>query len=63
MGYEYLINKFEPVDIIAIIVIIGAFVLMSVTNNEIVGTILTSICFYYFGKKGRAPKEDIKKEV
>ena len=44
--------KFEPVDFIAIIVIIGGLYLKLCGADGIVGTLLVSVVFYYFGKKG-----------
>ena len=42
---------FKPIDIIAIITIIGAFVLIAFGFNGTVGLILTTVVLAYFGKK------------
>lgn len=42
---------FKPADIIAIVVVIGAFILMFAGVNGIVGGILTTVVLAYFGKK------------
>ena len=44
-------KKMEPADLIACIVIIGGFALKFTGADGLVGALLTSICFYYFGKK------------
>lgn len=48
---QELINKFQPIDIIAILTLIGGFFLISLGANGLVGTILTTIILFYFGKK------------
>lgn len=47
-------EKWEPVDCIAVIVIIGGLILVGQGINGLVGTLLTSIVFFYFGKKDRS---------
>ena len=44
--------KFEPIDIISIIIIIGGLVLKFCGADGIVTFLLTSVVFYYYGKKG-----------
>lgn len=46
-----LLNKFQPLDIIAIITIIGGLFLKFSGADGVVGTILTVIVASYFGKK------------
>ena len=46
-------KKVEPQDIIAAIVIVGGFGLKLTGADGLVGSLLTAIVFYYFGKKGR----------
>ena len=46
-------KKITPADVIAVIVIIGGLGLKFAGADGVVGTLLASICFYYFGKKGR----------
>lgn len=55
-----LLKKFEPADIIAIIVIGGGLALKFTGADGLVGSLLTAIVFYYFGKKGfhDKPKTD-----
>ena len=48
-----LFKKTEPQDIIALVVIIGGFTLKFTGADGLVGSLLTAIVFYYFGKKGR----------
>lgn len=46
-----LLNKFQPIDIIAILTIAGGLSLKFSGANGVVGTILTVIVAFYFGKK------------
>ena len=46
-----MLYKFEPVDIIAVIIIIGAFLLMFFHRDGVVAATLAMIVGYYFGKK------------
>lgn len=46
-------KKIEPTDVIAAIVILGGLALKFTGADGLVGSLLTAICFYYFGKKGR----------
>lgn len=44
-------KEFEPRDFIAMILIIGGFVLVYKGIDMVVGTLLSAVAFYYFGKK------------
>jgi hypothetical protein len=44
-------NKFKPMDFIAVIIIIGGFLLLYMGKDGIVGSTLTLITGYYFGKR------------
>jgi len=46
-----LLKRFQPIDIIAIITIIGGLSLRAFGIDSLVGTILTAIVLFYFGKK------------
>ena len=50
---EKFFKKLQPADIIALVVIVGGLGLKFAGADGTVGLLLTSICFYYFGKKGR----------
>lgn len=50
---ENFIEKFDPVDIIAIITILGGLILVGFGINGLVGTMLTAITFFYFGGKDK----------
>ena len=45
-------KKLNPADIIALVVIVGGLALKFTGADGLVGTLLTAIVFYYFGKKG-----------
>lgn len=49
------IQKCEPTDLIALIVITGGLILVGFHIDGIIGGILVSVVAYYFGKKGRTP--------
>ena len=44
-------SKIRPRDIVAVIVIIGGLLLKFSGTDGLVGTLLTAIVFYYFGKR------------
>lgn len=46
-----LLKKFQPIDVIAIFTIIGGLILKFFGIDGVVGTILTMIVLFYFGKK------------
>jgi len=46
-----LLNKFQPIDVIAMITILGGLFLRGFGIDGLVGTILTTIVLFYFGKK------------
>lgn len=46
-----LIQRFKPIDVIAILTISGGLVLKFSGMNGTVGTILTAVVLFYFGKK------------
>ena len=47
-------RKLEPIDLIAIIVLVGGLYLKLKGCDGVVGSLITAIVFYYFGKKGAA---------
>ena len=49
---QNLLCKFEPADVIALVVIIGGLILKFNGADGVVGSMLIGVCFYYFGKKG-----------
>ena len=46
-----LLSKFIPRDIVALVVIAGGLWLKFSGADGLVGTLLTAIVFYYFGKR------------
>ena len=44
-------EKLQPVDVIALVVIVGGLYLKLSGADGVVGSLLTAIVFYYFGKK------------
>lgn len=49
---QKLLEKLTPTDIIAAIVVVGGLILVGFRINGLVGTLLTAVVFYYFGKQG-----------
>jgi len=45
-------QKIEPIDLISIIIIVGGLILKFCGADGIVTFLLTSVVFYYYGKKG-----------
>jgi hypothetical protein len=46
-----LCQKIKPADIIALVVIIGCFILKVFGSDGVISTILTCVVMYYFGVK------------
>jgi hypothetical protein len=55
-------EKVEPVDLIAVICIIGGFILMACHIDTVVGGIVSLIAGYYFGHKRERENEELKYE-
>ncbi len=53
-------RKFQPTDIIAIVVIIGCFVLIYYNKDGFMSATLTMIVGYYFGKTTSTNTREIK---
>ena len=49
-----LCSKIKPVDVIALVVIVGGLALKFTGADGVVGSLLAAVAFYYFGKQGRA---------
>lgn len=46
-----MLKNFEPTDTIAVLIIVGGFILMALHVNTVVGGIMTVTVGYYFGRK------------
>lgn len=57
-----MLNKLEAIDIIAIIVIVGGLLLKFTGADGVVGTLLTTVVLFYFGKKEVYDKEVARKK-
>jgi len=44
-----------PADILAILVIVGGLILLSLGKDGVVATLLLSVCAFYFGLKSEEP--------
>jgi len=56
-------SKFEPVDIIAVICIIGGFILMACHIDTVVGGVVSLIAGYYFGHQRKKEEEELVYEA
>lgn len=48
-----LFEEFNPEDVIAVFVIIGGFILMTLKIDTVVAGLMTLTAGYYFGKKAK----------
>ena len=48
---KYLIDKFDSQDVIAIIIILGGFILIGLHIDTVVGGVVTMVAGFYFGSK------------
>jgi len=46
-----LTERFGPSDVIAVVTIIGGFILMALHIDTVVGAVVTSVVAFYFGRK------------
>ena len=46
-----IIDNFDATDLIAIIIILGGFVLLSMKIDTVVGGVITMVAGFYFGRK------------
>ncbi len=51
-------SKLEPVDIIAIVCIVGGFILMACHIDTVVGGVVSLIAGYYFGHQRKKEEEE-----
>ena len=47
-------NEFDATDFIAIIIIVGGFILMAMKIDTVVGGVITMTAGFYFGRKSGA---------
>ena len=51
-----LINNFDATDLIAILIIMGGFVLLAMGIDTVVGGVITMVAGFYFGRKSDGKK-------
>ena len=51
-----LINNFDATDLIAILIIMGGFVLLAMGIDTVVGGAITMVAGFYFGRKSDGKK-------
>ena len=50
-------DKMKPTDILALIVVIGSFVLIGLGHDGVINSVLMAVVAFYFGIKTAPPKE------
>lgn len=50
-------ERMRPIDLLAMIVVIGSFILIGLGHDGVVSSVLMAIVGFYFGFKTTPPKE------
>ncbi len=50
-------QRMKPTDILALIVVIGSFVLIGLGHDGVINSVLMAVIAFYFGIKTTPPKE------
>ena len=50
-------ERMKPTDILALIVVIGSFVLIGLGHDGVINSVLMAVIAFYFGIKTTPPKE------
>ena len=58
-----MLSKIEAIDLIALVVIVGGLILKFTGADGVVGTLLTTVVLFYFGKKELYDKARDRKET
>lgn len=53
MRKKNLLEKIDPPDLIAVVTLVGGFILMSMKIDTVVGGITTMVAAFYFGSKAK----------
>ena len=56
-AFNNCMQKMKPTDILALIVIIGSFILIGLGHDGIINSVLMAVVAFYFGIKTSPPKE------
>ena len=56
-SFNTFMDKMRPIDLLAIIVIIGSFILIGLGHDGGINSVLMAIVGFYFGFKTTPPKE------
>lgn len=51
------VDRMKPTDILALIVVIGSFVLIGLGHDGVINSVLMAVVAFYFGIKTTPPKE------
>ncbi len=50
-------ERMKPTDILALIVVIGSFILIGLGHDGVINSVLMAVVAFYFGIKTTPPKE------
>ena len=50
-------ERMKPTDILALVVVIGSFVLIALGHDGVINSVLMAVIAFYFGIKTTPPKE------
>ena len=56
-AFGKLMERMRPIDLLAMIVVIGSFILIGLGHDGVVSSVLMAIVGFYFGFKTTPPKE------
>lgn len=56
-SFNTCMQRMKPTDILALIVVIGSFVLIGLGHDGVINSVLMAVIAFYFGIKTTPPKE------
>ncbi len=56
-SFNTCMQRMKPTDILALIVVIGSFILIGLGHDGVINSVLMAIVGFYFGFKTTPPKE------
>ena len=56
-SFNTCMQKMRPIDLLAMIVIIGSFILIGLGHDVVINSVLIAVVAFYFGIKTTPPKE------
>lgn len=56
-AFYNILDRMKPTDILAIITVLGSFILLGMGHDGTVSSVLLAVIAFYFGVKSTPPKE------